>query len=81
MFAFGQAKKKHYDLELESLEKHQKQTIEKMEADHSVKLKDETKRIKTDQEREYHRFQDQIKHRKKEVILRWGEVVGKQQFS
>uniref|UniRef100_A0A4W6EKM9 non-specific serine/threonine protein kinase n=1 Tax=Lates calcarifer TaxID=8187 RepID=A0A4W6EKM9_LATCA len=61
------AKKKHYDTELENLEKHQKQCIEKMEGDHNVKLKDENKRIKAEQEREYHRFQDQIKHRKKEV--------------
>uniref|UniRef100_A0A4W6EML5 non-specific serine/threonine protein kinase n=1 Tax=Lates calcarifer TaxID=8187 RepID=A0A4W6EML5_LATCA len=60
------AKKKHYDTELENLEKHQKQCIEKMEGDHNVKLKDENKRIKAEQEREYHRFQDQIKHRKKE---------------
>ncbi|KAM6983213.1 serine/threonine-protein kinase 10 [Tautogolabrus adspersus] len=61
------AKKKHYDVELENLEKNQKQTIEKMEADHNVKLKDETKRIKAEQEREYHKFQDQLKHKKKEV--------------
>ncbi|XP_049447667.1 serine/threonine-protein kinase 10 isoform X1 [Epinephelus fuscoguttatus] len=61
------AKKKHYDAELENLEKHQKQTIEKMEADHHIKLKEETKRIKSEQERDYHRFQDQLKHKKKEV--------------
>uniref|UniRef100_A0A8C6WUZ5 non-specific serine/threonine protein kinase n=1 Tax=Neogobius melanostomus TaxID=47308 RepID=A0A8C6WUZ5_9GOBI len=61
------AKKKHYDVELENLEKHQKQTIEKMEADHQVKLKDETKRIKADQDRAYHKFLDQMKLRKKEV--------------
>ncbi|XP_047199332.1 serine/threonine-protein kinase 10 [Hippoglossus stenolepis] len=61
------AKKKHYDLELENLEKNQKQTIEKMEADHSVKLKDETKRIKSVQERDYDKFQDYIRHKKKEV--------------
>uniref|UniRef100_A0A8C4H310 non-specific serine/threonine protein kinase n=1 Tax=Dicentrarchus labrax TaxID=13489 RepID=A0A8C4H310_DICLA len=60
------AKKKHYDVELENLEKHQKQTIEKMEADHNVKLKDETKRIKSEQERDYHKFQDQLKQKKKE---------------
>ncbi len=72
LFPIGvfKAKKKHYDLELENLEKHQKQTIEKMEADHSVKLKDETKRIKSEQERELHKFQDQIKHKKKEVRLK-----------
>ncbi|XP_074467178.1 serine/threonine-protein kinase 10 [Sebastes fasciatus] len=61
------AKKKHYDVELESLEKNQKQTIEKMEGDHHVKLKDETKRIKVEQERDLHKFQDQLKHKKKEV--------------
>ncbi|KAM9348327.1 serine/threonine-protein kinase 10 [Symphorus nematophorus] len=61
------AKKKHYDVELENLEKHQKQTIEKMETDHNVKLKEETKRIKAEQERDYHRFQEQLKHKKKEV--------------
>lgn len=63
----SQAKKKHYDVELENLEKHQKQTIEKMEADHNVKLRDETKRIKAQQERDHHKFQDQLKHKKKEV--------------
>lgn len=65
-----QAKKKHYDVELENLEKHQKQTIEKMEADHNIKLKDETKRIKAEQERDYHKFLDQLKHKKKEVQQR-----------
>ncbi|XP_071316635.1 serine/threonine-protein kinase 10 [Trachinotus anak] len=61
------AKKKHYDGELETLEKNQKQTIEKMETDHNVKLKEETKRIKAAQERDLHKFQDQMKHKKKEV--------------
>ncbi|XP_029956468.1 serine/threonine-protein kinase 10 [Salarias fasciatus] len=60
-------KKKHYDGELENLEKHQKQTIEKMESDHNIKLKDETKRIKSEQEREFHRFQELLKNKKKEV--------------
>uniref|UniRef100_A0A672GKC6 non-specific serine/threonine protein kinase n=1 Tax=Salarias fasciatus TaxID=181472 RepID=A0A672GKC6_SALFA len=59
-------KKKHYDGELENLEKHQKQTIEKMESDHNIKLKDETKRIKSEQEREFHRFQELLKNKKKE---------------
>uniref|UniRef100_A0A667XNF7 non-specific serine/threonine protein kinase n=1 Tax=Myripristis murdjan TaxID=586833 RepID=A0A667XNF7_9TELE len=61
------SKKKHYDIELENLEKHQKQTIERMETDHAVKLKDETKRIRAEQERDLHKFQDQMKHKKKEV--------------
>uniref|UniRef100_A0A671XE02 non-specific serine/threonine protein kinase n=1 Tax=Sparus aurata TaxID=8175 RepID=A0A671XE02_SPAAU len=59
-------KKKHYDVELENLEKLQKQTIERMETDHNIKLKDETKRIKSEQERDHHRFQDQLKQKKKE---------------
>lgn len=66
----SQAKKKHYDVELENLEKLQKQTIERMEANHNVKLKEETKRIKSEQERDYHKFQDQLKQKKKEVCLR-----------
>ncbi|XP_067347972.1 serine/threonine-protein kinase 10 isoform X2 [Channa argus] len=60
-------KKKHYDMELENLEKQHKQTIEKMEADHNIKLKEETKRIKIEQERENHRFQEHLKQQKKEV--------------
>uniref|UniRef100_A0AAR2JDH6 non-specific serine/threonine protein kinase n=1 Tax=Pygocentrus nattereri TaxID=42514 RepID=A0AAR2JDH6_PYGNA len=60
------AKKKYYDTELENLEKHQKQTIEKMEVDHAVRLREETKRIRAEQERAYHKFQEQMKQRKKE---------------
>ncbi|KAG7217338.1 hypothetical protein CRUP_010723, partial [Coryphaenoides rupestris] len=59
------AKKKYFDTELEVLEKNQKQTIEKMETDHSSRLRDETKRIKNEQDRELHRFQEQLKHSKK----------------
>uniref|UniRef100_A0AAZ3NR48 non-specific serine/threonine protein kinase n=1 Tax=Oncorhynchus tshawytscha TaxID=74940 RepID=A0AAZ3NR48_ONCTS len=61
------AKKKFYDTELESLEKHQKQTIEKMETDHAIKLRDETKRIRSEQDRDYNKFLDQMKRNKKEV--------------
>ncbi|XP_037324428.2 serine/threonine-protein kinase 10 isoform X2 [Pungitius pungitius] len=61
------AKKKHYDTELETLEKFQKQTIEKMESDHHIKLKEETKRIKAEQERDLQKFQEHIKQKKKEV--------------
>ncbi|KAJ8348021.1 hypothetical protein SKAU_G00266100 [Synaphobranchus kaupii] len=61
------AKKKYYDTELENLEKHQKQTIEKMETDHAVHLRDETRRIRTEQEKEYSRFLEQLKNKKKEV--------------
>uniref|UniRef100_A0A8C5H1B7 non-specific serine/threonine protein kinase n=1 Tax=Gouania willdenowi TaxID=441366 RepID=A0A8C5H1B7_GOUWI len=60
-------KKKHYDVELENLEKQQKQIIEKMEGDHNYKLKEETRRIKADQDRELQKFQEQLKREKKEV--------------
>ncbi|KAM8897869.1 serine/threonine-protein kinase 10 isoform 2-T2 [Spinachia spinachia] len=61
------AKKKQYDTELENLEKNQKQTIEKMESDHHIKLKEETKRIKAEQERDLNKFQELIRQKKKEV--------------
>lgn len=62
-----QVKKKYYDTELENLEKQQKQMIEKMELEHTVGLREETRRIRLEQERALHRFQDQMKQRKKEV--------------
>lgn len=44
-----------------------------MEADHLVKLKEETKRVKAEEERAHHKFQEKMKNKKKEVILRqWG---------
>ncbi|CAM4672165.1 unnamed protein product [Leuciscus chuanchicus] len=61
------AKKKYFDTELETLEKQQKQTIEKMELDHTTRLRDEGKRIRAEQEKAYSKFQDQMKHKKKEV--------------
>ncbi|KAG9351313.1 hypothetical protein JZ751_022559 [Albula glossodonta] len=61
------AKKKYYDTELENLEKHQKQTIEKMETDHAVRLRDETKRVRLEQDREYSKFLEQLKQKKKDV--------------
>uniref|UniRef100_A0A8C2FNA3 non-specific serine/threonine protein kinase n=1 Tax=Cyprinus carpio TaxID=7962 RepID=A0A8C2FNA3_CYPCA len=45
------AKKKYYDTELETLEKQQKQTIERMETEHTVRLRDEGKRIRAEQEK------------------------------
>ncbi|KAF5894726.1 serine/threonine-protein kinase 10-like, partial [Clarias magur] len=61
------AKKKYYDTELENLEKQQKQMIEKMEMEHTVGLRDETRRIRLEQDRALHRFLEQMKQRKKEV--------------
>uniref|UniRef100_A0A8C1K9E3 non-specific serine/threonine protein kinase n=1 Tax=Cyprinus carpio TaxID=7962 RepID=A0A8C1K9E3_CYPCA len=60
------AKKKYYDTELETLEKQQKQTIERMETEHTVRLRDEGKRIRAEQEKAFTKFLDQMKHRKKE---------------
>ncbi|XP_048021391.1 serine/threonine-protein kinase 10 isoform X2 [Megalobrama amblycephala] len=61
------AKKKYFDTELETLEKQQKQTIERMEMEHTVRLRDEGKRIRAEQEKAYNKFMDQMKHKKKEV--------------
>ncbi|KAL0161929.1 hypothetical protein M9458_041325, partial [Cirrhinus mrigala] len=60
------AKKKYYDTELETLEKQQKQVIEKMETDHTIRLREEGKRIRAEQEKAYNKFLDQLKQRKKE---------------
>lgn len=62
-----QAKKRQYDQEVENLEKKQKQTIERLEQDHTSRLRDEAKRIKGDQEKELSKFQNMLKNRKKEV--------------
>uniref|UniRef100_A0A672SMS5 non-specific serine/threonine protein kinase n=1 Tax=Sinocyclocheilus grahami TaxID=75366 RepID=A0A672SMS5_SINGR len=61
------AKKKYYDTELETLEKQQKQSIERMETEHTVRLRDEGKRIRAEQDKAFSKFLDQMKHRKKEA--------------
>lgn len=63
----AQAKKRQYDQEVENLEKKQKQTIERLEQDHTSRLRDEAKRIKADQDKELSKFQNMMKNRKKEV--------------
>uniref|UniRef100_A0A8C6WQL7 non-specific serine/threonine protein kinase n=1 Tax=Neogobius melanostomus TaxID=47308 RepID=A0A8C6WQL7_9GOBI len=60
------AKKRQYDQELENLEKKQKQTIERLEHDHTSWLRDEAKRIKSEQDKELSKFQNMMKNRKKE---------------
>uniref|UniRef100_A0A8D0B0C0 non-specific serine/threonine protein kinase n=1 Tax=Salvator merianae TaxID=96440 RepID=A0A8D0B0C0_SALMN len=60
-------KKKFYDTELENLERQQKQQIEKMEQDHSLRRRDEAKRIRAEQERDLIKFQEQLKQKKKEL--------------
>ncbi|XP_021491299.1 serine/threonine-protein kinase 10 isoform X2 [Meriones unguiculatus] len=61
------AKKKFYDMELENLERQQKQQVERMEQDHSVRRREEAKRIRLEQDRDYAKFQEQLKQMKKEV--------------
>ncbi|NXK75961.1 STK10 kinase, partial [Amazona guildingii] len=61
------AKKKFYDTELENLERQQKQQIERMEQDHSLRRREEAKRIRLEQEREHVKFLEQLKQMKKEV--------------
>lgn len=75
-----QAKKRQYDQEVENLEKKQKQTIERLEQDHTSRLRDEAKRIKADQDKELSKFQNMLKNRKKEVwpcmcvsLWKWAE--------
>uniref|UniRef100_A0A8C0KB46 non-specific serine/threonine protein kinase n=1 Tax=Canis lupus dingo TaxID=286419 RepID=A0A8C0KB46_CANLU len=60
-------KKKFFDTELENLERQQKQQVEKMEQDHAVRRREEAKRIRLEQDRDYTRFQEQLKLMKKEV--------------
>lgn len=62
-----QSKKRQYDQEIENLEKQQKQTIERLEQEHTNRLRDEAKRIKGEQEKELSKFQNILKNRKKEV--------------
>ncbi|XP_051834862.1 serine/threonine-protein kinase 10 [Antechinus flavipes] len=61
------AKKKFFDTELENLERQQKQQVEKMEQDHALRRREEAKRIRAEQERDYTKFQEQLKMKKKEV--------------
>lgn len=71
-----QAKKKFFDTELENLERQQKQQVEKMEQDHAVRRREEAKRIRLEQERDYTQFQEQLKLMKKEVSACWVEAGG-----
>lgn len=49
------------------MERQQKQTIERLEQEHTERLRDEAKRIKAEQEKELSKFQSTLKNRKKEV--------------
>lgn len=75
-FCSFQAKKKFFDTELENLERQQKQQVEKMEQDHAVRRREEAKRIRLEQDRDYARFQEQLKLMKKEVSMCRAEAGG-----
>lgn len=49
------------------MERQQKQTIERLEQDHTNHLRDEAKKIKGEQDKELSKFQNMLKNRKKEV--------------
>lgn len=49
------------------MERQQKQTIERLEQDHTSHLREEAKRIKADQDKELSKFQNMLKNRRKEV--------------
>lgn len=52
------------------MERQQKQTIERLEQEHTERLRDEAKRIKAEQDKELSKFQNTHKNRKKEVWKR-----------
>lgn len=54
------------------MERQQKQTIERLEQEHTERLRDEAKRIKAEQDKELSKFQSALKNRKKEVRKRLG---------
>ena len=45
-----------------------------MEQDHAVRRREEAKRIRLEQERDYAKFQEQLKLMKKEVNMCWAEA-------
>uniref|UniRef100_A0A8C0KEF1 non-specific serine/threonine protein kinase n=1 Tax=Canis lupus dingo TaxID=286419 RepID=A0A8C0KEF1_CANLU len=73
-------KKKFFDTELENLERQQKQQVEKMEQDHAVRRREEAKRIRLEQDRDYTRFQEQLKLMKKEVNMCGVEAGGRSRY-
>ncbi|XP_018015536.1 serine/threonine-protein kinase 10 isoform X1 [Hyalella azteca] len=50
-----------YDNDVDTLNRHQKQQVERTEAQHEVELKSSSKRIRADQEKELRSFRDSLK--------------------
>lgn len=59
---------------MENLERQQKQTIERLEQEHTNRLRDEAKRIKAEQDKELSKYQSMLKNHKKEVSM-WSTHV------
>lgn len=64
-----QSKKRQYDQEVENMERQQKQTIERLEQDHTNRLREEAKRIKAEQDKELSKYQNVLKNHKKQVSI------------
>lgn len=59
------------------MERQQKQTIERLEQEHTDRLRDEAKRIKAEQDKELSKFQGTLKNRKKEVWKSLGSPLSR----
>lgn len=55
---------------MENLERQQKQTIERLEQEHTNRLREEAKRIKAEQDKELSKYQSALKNHKKQVGVR-----------
>ncbi|XP_039624290.1 serine/threonine-protein kinase 10-like [Polypterus senegalus] len=60
------SKKQYYDHEIEKVEQSFRQTIERLEQEHTVRLRDEARRLKSIQEKEYTRHVQGFKANSKE---------------
>ena len=54
---------------MENLERQQKQTIERLEQEHTNRLREEAKRIKAEQDKELSKYQNVFKNHKKQVSV------------
>ncbi|XP_059497061.1 serine/threonine-protein kinase 10-like [Stegostoma tigrinum] len=67
-------KKQYYDHEIENLERHYRQIIDRLEQDYAHRLRDEAKRLKTQQAKEFSKQRQSLQDKKQEQ-----EFIQKQQ--
>ncbi|XP_060712475.1 STE20-like serine/threonine-protein kinase isoform X3 [Hemiscyllium ocellatum] len=67
-------KKQYYDNEIENLERHYRQMIDRLEQDYANRLRDEAKRLKAQQAKEFSKQRQSLKDKKQEQ-----EFIQKQQ--